>query len=115
MIPLKAGERIDDLQRSALGIIQNPAHFCFGTDAVLLSGFVRASAKERVADLCTGNGIVPLLLSAKTRAKEIVGVEIQPEIADMAERSIAMNGLSERVRTVCGLSPGGDSRSKRKL
>ena len=102
MIPLKPGERIDDLQRSALGIIQKPAHFCFGTDAVLLSGFVRAAAKERVADLCTGNGIVPLLLSAKTRAKEIVAVEIQTEIADMAERSVAMNGLSERVRILCG-------------
>ena len=56
---LKPGERIDDLQRSQLGIIQNPAHFCFGTDAVLLSGFVRAGGKERVVDLCTGNGIIP--------------------------------------------------------
>ena len=85
---LKPGERIDDLQRSQLGIIQNPAHFCFGTDAVLLSGFVRAGGKERVVDLCTGNGIIPLLLSAKTRAKEITGVEIQAEIADMARRSV---------------------------
>lgn len=99
---LKPGERIDDLQRSQLGIIQNPAHFCFGTDAVLLSGFVRAGGKERVVDLCTGNGIIPLLLSAKTRAKEITGVEIQAEIADMARRSVAMNGLEERVRILHG-------------
>lgn len=102
VISLKPGERIDDLQRSALGIIQNPSYFCFGTDAVLLSGFVRASAKERVADLCTGNGIIPLLLSAKTRAAAIIGVEIQPEIADMARRSVAFNGLEMRIQILTG-------------
>lgn len=99
---LKPGERVDDLQRSGLRIIQNPSWFCFGMDAVLLSGFVSVKPKERVMDLCTGSGIIPLLLSAKTEAGEISGIEIQPDIADMASRSVALNGLEKRVHILCG-------------
>ena len=96
------GERVDDLQISGLSIIQNPAAFCFGMDAVLLSGFVRVKPGEEVLDMCTGNGILPLLLSAKTAAKSICGIEIQEESADLACRNVEMNGLSQRVRIVCG-------------
>ena len=95
-------ERIDDLQRSSLRILQDPDRFCFGMDAVLLSGFVTVKRGEKVTDLCTGTGIIPLLLSAKTEASEIDGIEIQPEMADMARRSVKMNGLEERVRIICG-------------
>ena len=98
----RPGERIDDLQRSGLRILQDPDRFCFGMDAVLLSGFVTVKRGEKVTDLCTGTGIIPLLLSAKTEASEIDGIEIQPEMADMARRSVMMNGLEDRVRIVCG-------------
>ena len=98
---LKEGERLDDLQRNGLFIIQDPKRFCFGMDAVLLSGFAGehyAGKKGRALDLCTGNGIIPLLLSAKTDAEYIAGMEIQHEIADMAERSVEMNALSEKIK-----------------
>ena len=86
---LKEGERIDDLQRNGYGIIQNPAKFCFGMDAVLLSGFARVKEEESVVDLGTGTGILPILLEAKTPGKRFVGLEIQEESADMARRSVA--------------------------
>ena len=98
----RPGERIDDLQRSDLRILQDPDRFCFGMDAVLLSGFVTVKRGEKVTDLCTGTGIIPLLLSAKTEASQIDGIEIQPEMADMARRSVKMNGLEDRVRIICG-------------
>ncbi len=90
---LKGEERVDDLQNSGLRIIQNPAEFCFGMDAVLLASFVQIRAGGQAVDLCTGSGIIPLLLSARTEARRIEGVEIQPQVADMARRSVALNGL----------------------
>lgn len=98
----KAGERIDDLERSGLHILQDPERFCFGMDAVLLSGFARIREGENVLDLGTGTGILPLLLSAKTKAHSITGLEIQPESADMARRSVEMNGLSDKISIVTG-------------
>lgn len=99
---LKQGERLDDLQRSHLHIIQNPEKFCFGMDAVLLSGFAKAKPGDRVADLGTGTGIIPILMSAKTQAGHLTGLEIQPESADMARRSVLLNGLEERITIVEG-------------
>lgn len=93
----KPGERLDDLQRNGLRILQHPDRFCFGMDAVLLSGFVRVRQGDACLDLGTGTGILPLLLSAKTGAAHLTGLEIQPESADMARRSVALNGLSERI------------------
>ncbi|MBP5158939.1 MAG: SAM-dependent methyltransferase, partial [Lachnospiraceae bacterium] len=84
---LRPGERIDDLQRNDLKIIQNPEKFCFGMDAVLLSGFARVKPGERAVDLGTGTGIIPILLSAKTEGESFAGLEIQEESADMARRS----------------------------
>jgi hypothetical protein len=101
MIEQRPGERIDDLQRSRLQIIQNPSGFCFGMDAVLLSGFVTVKPGEFVVDLCSGSGIIPLLLSAKTKAKRIIGIELQKEMADMATRSVELNHLSPRVEIRC--------------
>lgn len=94
---LKPGERFDDLQRNHYKIIQNPEKFCFGMDAVLLSGFARVKPGESVLDLGTGTGILPILLEAKTKGKRFVGLEIQEESADMARRSIAVNGLEEKI------------------
>ena len=102
IIELKENERIDDLQRNQLKIIQNPDKFCFGMDAVLLSGFARIRPGDRVLDLGTGTGIIPILLSAKTKASQLTGLEIQAESADMADRSVKLNDLQERVRIVQG-------------
>ncbi len=99
---LKDGERIDDLQRNGFKIIQDPEKFCFGIDAVLLSGFAQANRGDRVLDLGTGTGIIPILMAAKTEADELIGLEIQTESADMARRSVEMNELQQRVHIVCG-------------
>lgn len=101
-IELKEGERLDDLQRNHYRIIQNPRKFCFGMDAVLLSGFVRIGPGETVLDMGTGTGIIPLLLAAKTDAAALTGLEIQEESVDMARRSVALNELQERVRICQG-------------
>ena len=105
---LKPGEKIDDLQRSGLRIIQDPEKFCFGMDAVLLTGFAqegigkRSMAREDLLDLGTGTGIIPLLMSAKTDCRILTGLEIQPDSAEMALRSVRLNGLEERIRIVQG-------------
>ena len=99
---IKPGERLDDLERNGLKIIQDPSRFCFGMDAVLLSGFARVRPGGTVIDLGTGNGIIPILLSAKTEGKHFTGLEIQPENADIASRSIAYNNIGDRVSIVEG-------------
>ncbi len=101
-IDLKPGERLDDLQRNHFQIIQNPEKFCFGMDGVLLSGYAKAKSGDKVLDLGTGTGIVPILMAAKTQAGHLTGLEIQPESADMARRSVALNGLQERIHIVEG-------------
>lgn len=101
-IQLKAGERIDDLQRNGCKIIQNPEKFCFGMDAVLLTGFAKSNPKEVLLDIGTGTGIIPILMSAKYNCAHLTGLEIQEESADMARRSVAMNGLSETIDIVTG-------------
>ena len=95
-------ERLDDLQRNGYKIIQNPNKFCFGIDAVLLSGFADIKKGSRVLDLGTGTGILPILLAAKTEAKSFEGLEIQEESADMARRSVAYNGLQELIHITTG-------------
>lgn len=102
MSNLLPGERIDELQRNGYRIIQNPERFCFGMDAVLLSGFARAKKQERCLDLGCGNGIIPILMEAKTEGKHFTGLEIQLESADMAKRSVALNGLQDRIDIVEG-------------
>ena len=102
MSNLLPGERIDELQRNGYRIIQNPERFCFGMDAVLLSGFARAKKQERCLDLGCGNGIIPILMEANTEGKHFTGLEIQPESADMAKRSVALNGLQDRIDIVEG-------------
>ena len=101
-IDLKENERIDDLQRNHLRIIQKTDGFCFGMDAVLLSGFAAVKPGERVLDLGTGTGIIPILLSAKTEGEHFTGLEIQEEIAGMAKRSVSMNGLEKKIEIVNG-------------
>ena len=99
---LKPGERLDDLQRNGYKIIQDPGRFCFGMDAVLLSGFASVKPGERALDLGTGTGIIPLLLSAKTKGDHFTGLEIQTEIMKMAQRSVALNGLEKKIDIIQG-------------
>lgn len=101
-IVLKENERIDDLERNGYRIIQDPDRFCFGMDAVLLSGFVKVKDHARVLDLGTGTGIIPILLEAKTGAAHLTGLEIQADSADMARRSVRLNGLEEKIDIVTG-------------
>lgn len=101
-IKLYPGERLDDLQRNGYKIIQNEKKFCFGMDAVLLSGFVRVKEAERVLDMGTGTGIIPILLAGKTEGRHFTGLEIQKESADMAMRSVQINHLEERISIIEG-------------
>lgn len=102
-VRLKENERIDDLERNGLKIIQDKERFCFGMDAVLLSGFVgELKEGDRVLDMGTGTGIIPILLTAKTKASEFVALEIQHDSADMAERSVLLNNLENKISIVEG-------------
>ena len=99
---LRPGERLDDLERNGYHIIQSDKRFCFGMDAVLLSGFAQVKKDENVLDLGTGTGIIPILLEAKTQGRHFTGLEIPPESAAMARRSVAYNGPEKKIETVTG-------------
>lgn len=101
-IQLKEGERLDDLHRNNYKIIQNAEKFCFGIDAVLLSGFASVKKGGKVLDLGTGTGIIPILMEAKTEAAHLTGLELQEESAEMARRSVAYNNLGEKISIVNG-------------
>lgn len=96
-VEIKEYERVDDLHRNGYMIIQDPKRFCFGIDAVILSGFAEVKKGERVIDLCTGTGVIPILLEAKTEGGQFTGLEIQPESAEMAGRSVLLNNLQDKV------------------
>lgn len=96
------GERLDELHRNGYKLIQNPDKFCFGMDAVLLSGFAKVKPEENTLDMGTGTGIIPILLAGKTKGKHFTGLEIQEESADMARRSVHYNELQERISIVTG-------------
>lgn len=94
---LRPGERIDDLQLMGLRVIQSPAAFRFGMDSVLLADFARPRKGDRAADLGTGTGILPLLLYGREPSVICDAVEIQPDAVDRARRSMALNGLTDRI------------------
>jgi len=112
---LSDDETLDDLRPAGLRIIQKINGYRFSLDPILLCDFARVEADDAVTDLGTGSGVIPLLLSVGTSAKRIVGVEIQPELADRARRSVLLNGLGERVEILEGdlrvLSKGLDRQS----
>ena len=101
-VQLLENERLDELHRNGYSIIQNPKKFCFGMDAVLLSGFAKVKPGETVLDLGTGTGIIPILLEAKTNGLHFTGLEIQPESADMARRSVCLNHLEDKITIETG-------------
>lgn len=101
---IKENERLEDLGIKGLRIIQNPDYFCFGIDAVLLAWFASGAVKKRsrVIDLGTGTGIIPLLLYGRTGVEKIQALEIQENMVEMAGRSVACNGLEERIEIIHG-------------
>lgn len=99
---LKQGERLDDLQLGGYEIIQDSQRFCFGIDAVLLSDFVNIKKGEKVLDLGTGTGILPILMAGKTLGGHFTGLEIQKQSVDMARRSVAHNKLQNKIDIVEG-------------
>ena len=95
-------ERIDDLELNGLKIIQNKERFCFGIDSVLIANFAKDLKKDsKVLDLGTGTGIIPTILCGKSKVKKVVGIEIQKEVCEMANRSIEMNKLSDKFDIIC--------------
>lgn len=102
MIKLYEDERLDYLLNENMRIIQSPSVFAFSLDAVLLAKFAYMPIqKGNIIDLCTGNGVIPLLLSKRTKGK-IIGVEIQERLYDMAKRSVQYNGLDEQIELIHG-------------
>ena len=99
---LLEGERIDDLQCKGYEIIQDPKRFCFGVDAVLLAHYARVKEGDRVLDLGTGTGIIPILLNAITPGAHFTGLEIQAASVDMAKRSVLLNGIGDKVDMIEG-------------
>lgn len=97
---LRDGERLDDLQCKGLKLIQRPDAFRFGTDSVLLADFARPRPRDRAADLGCGTGAIALLMAAHAPGLTVDAVELQPEIADMALRSMALNGMEDAVRVL---------------
>jgi len=90
-------ERLDELHRKGYKIIQDPNRFCFGMDAVLLSAFANVKKNEKVLDIGTGTGIIPILMEARYGGESYVGIEIQEDVADMASRSVKYNNLEDRI------------------
>ncbi|MBQ8490841.1 MAG: tRNA1(Val) (adenine(37)-N6)-methyltransferase [Pseudobutyrivibrio sp.] len=99
---IRDNERLDDLQIKGYKIIQHPDKFCFGMDAVLLSGFATVNEGEKALDLGTGTGILPILLEAKYSGDHYTGLEIQAESVEMARRSVLYNDLQERIDIIEG-------------
>ena len=98
---LLPGERLDDLQCDGLKLIQRPDAFRFGTDSVLLADFAAPRMRERAVDLGCGTGAIALLMAGHQPTATVAAVELQPDIADMAGRSVALNGLEARVQVHC--------------
>ncbi len=100
-IELLPNEQIDDLQLLGMKIIQKKDGFKFGTDAVLLSDFAKDIVSDNTLDLCTGTGIIAFLLRGKTKTKNFSGIEIQSEMAQMAQKSVKLNGLEDEITITC--------------
>ena len=99
---LAPNEKIEDLLCDGLKIIVRTDGFHYGSDSIMLANFVKASSGANIVELCSGTGVISILLSAKTRAAHIIGVEIDESLVSLANRSAAMNGIEDRVNFVCG-------------
>lgn len=99
---IRDGERLDDLQRNGYVLIQDPSLFCFGIDAVLLAAFAMAGKNDHVLDMCTGNGVIPVLMAARRKGGIFTGIELQEESADLARRNSIINGMKSIFTVIRG-------------
>lgn len=99
-LQLREDERMDEVNEQ-IRLIQKKQGLTFGTDAFLLAAYVSPKASVRVADLGSGTGILPLLLTAKGKAKRIFAIEVQKEFAELIDRNAALNGYADRISSVC--------------
>lgn len=97
MLQLKPDETLDDLLINDLKLIQKDKGFRFTLDAVLIAHFATVKDRDRIVDLGTGTGVIPLILSTRAAKLRIYGVEIQEEIAEMASRSVLLNRLEDTI------------------
>lgn len=98
-VPLEPGERLDELLINDLKIIQHDDEFCFSLDAILLAHFASARAGMTVVDLGTGTGVIGMLMTTRG-ASAVAGIEISPTMAARADRSVKLNGISDRMRII---------------
>ena len=98
LVKINPNERVDDLQIKGYKIIQDPEVFCFGIDAVLLADFAKVKKKDKVLDIGTGTGIIPILMLARYENKSYVGIDIQEQMIERAKRSVRLNGIEEHVQ-----------------
>ena len=98
---IKPNERVDFIQRKGYKIIQNPEVFCFGIDAVLLADFAKAKKQDKVLDIGTGTGIIPILMFARYENKSYLGIDIQEDMVEMANRSIMLNDIEDHIEIKC--------------
>jgi tRNA1Val (adenine37-N6)-methyltransferase len=100
---LKENERIDDLGINDLKIIQNTDYFCFGTDSVLLANFITSNSSNNIIlDLCSGGGVIPIIVSAKYKCSKVFAIELQDEMFDLLKRNIELNKLEEKISIMQG-------------
>ncbi|HEY8892958.1 MAG TPA: tRNA1(Val) (adenine(37)-N6)-methyltransferase [Clostridium sp.] len=99
---LRNDETLDDLQLNGIHVIQKKHAFRFGVDAVLLANFAKVRKNSKIVDLCTGTGIIPFILAGKTNASSLIGVEIQEELVEMANRSVKFNNLQDKINFISG-------------
>lgn len=99
---LPSTHRLDDLQYKGLKLLQMPDEYCFTSDAVILSSIVRATANQTVVDFGCGNGVVAILVSAKTNASKVYGLEIQKSASELAKTNVQINSLQEKIEIICG-------------
>ncbi|MBZ9684905.1 tRNA1(Val) (adenine(37)-N6)-methyltransferase [Clostridium estertheticum] len=99
---LRNDETLDDLQLKGIQVIQKKDAFRFGVDAVLLANFAKVRKEAKVVDLCSGTGIIPFILAGKTTASDLIGIEIQEELVEMANRSVRFNDLDRKIKFIHG-------------
>ena len=102
--------RVDKIGFSGYKLVQNPDWFCYGIDAVLIADFAKIKKGAKAADLGTGTGIIPLILKHKYSPSLVYGVEVQPEVAELAGKTVEINGLEDNIKivnaTIFSLSTG---------
>lgn len=99
---VRQDETLDDLQLKGIELIQKKDAFRFGVDAVLLANYAQIKNRHSVMDLCSGTGIVPFIIAGKTECKNIKGLEIQRDMVEMAQRSVLLNDLEQRMEFIQG-------------